>query len=430
MIALLRKRRAQRAEKPGAEEPGAEKPLDYEQSKRLARDADPEVRRRLARRTDVRPEVLYYLAEDDVTEVRREIAGNATTPRQADLLLAADRSVTVRHAVARKIAALAPALPREQREQVRRLTEQVIGTLARDQAVRVRRVVAEALKDLTDAPPEVIGRLARDAELVVAGPILEHSPVLLDADLIEIIAGGPIRGALAAIARRSSLAMDVADAVVGAAISAPAEAPAITALLANAGAQIREETLDRILGRAPHVAAWHAPLVERPMLPQRALRQLAGFVARSLLEMLQRRPDLDPDTAREVAAAVERRLAEDADGPALPDDGPDDAADGLPAGEDAVGAAIAHGDQRSVAAALARDAGLPVAQVERILRSQSAKGVTALAWKAGLPVRLAVQLQLRIAGISPRSTLNPREGVLYPLSEAEMTWQLEFFAGA
>src|SRR3546814_2510032 len=114
------------------------------------------------------------------------------------------------------MAAIAPGLSHEQREQVRRLTEDLIETLARDQAVRVRQVVAEALKDLTDASPEVIGRLARDAELVVAAPILEHSPVLLDTDLLDIIASGPIRGALAAIARRSNLAMEVSDAIVGA----------------------------------------------------------------------------------------------------------------------------------------------------------------------------------------------------------------------
>ena len=423
MISILRNRRASRAEKPGAEDA----PLDYDQSKRLARDADPEVRRRLASRTDIQPEVLYYLAEDDVAEVRREIAGNAATPRQADLLLATDRNTTVRHAVACKIAAIAPLLSQEQRAQVRRLTEEVLETLARDQAVRVRQVVAEALKDLTDAPPEVIGRLARDAELAVAGPILEHSPVLLDTDLLNIIAGGPIRGALAAIAQRSNLAIEVTDAIVGAAVNAPAEAPAIAALLANDSAQIREETLDRILDRAPAVDAWHAPLVRRPTLPQQALRRLAGFVASSLLDILQRRPDLDSDTAREVAAVVERRLAEDGHGadPA----GTADDAPVVPEGEEAIATAIARGDQRGVAQALARDAGLPLAQIERILRAQSAKGVTALAWKAGLPVRLAVQLQLRIAGISPRSTLNPREGVLYPLSDEEMNWQIEFFAG-
>jgi uncharacterized protein (DUF2336 family) len=407
-------------------------PLDYDQSKDLARHPDPAVRLRLARRTDLQPEVLYYLAEDQVADVRREIAGNAAAPRQADLLLAIDGNPTVRHAVACKIAAIAPGLSHEQREQVRRLTEDLIETLARDQAVRVRQVVAEALKDLTDASPEVIGRLARDAELAVAAPILEHSPVLLDTDLLDIIASGPIRGALAAIARRSNLAMEVSDAIVGAAVSRPAEAPAITALLANRSAQIREETLDRILDRAPDVGDWHAPLVRRPALPQRAMRRLAGFVAHALLEILQRRDDLDPATARAVAAVVERRLIDEAgageDGGAK-EDGAVPGSAATPAGEEAFAAAIARGDHRGVAEALARDAGLPKEQVERMLQSRSAKGVTALAWKAGLPVRLAVQLQLRVAGIAPRAALNPREGVLYPLSDQEMSWQIEFFAG-
>lgn len=406
-------------------------PLDYDDSKELARHADPAVRLELARRGDLQPEVLYYLAEDEAAEVRREIADNPAAPRQADLLLAADGNPTVRHAVACKIAAIAPSLSLEQREQVRRLTGEVIEALARDQAVRVRQVVAEALKDLTDASPEVIGRLARDAELTVAAPILEHSPVLHDTDLLDIIAGGPIRGALAAIARRSDLAMEVSDAIVDAAVNRPAEAPAITALLANHSAQIREETLDRILERAPDIDDWHAPLVHRPSLSQGAMRRLAGFVGRALLDILRRRDDLDPSTARAVAAVVERRLIDEAeadrDRTAQP--GQDDAAVAAPEGEDAIAAAIARGDHRGVAEALARDSGLPRPQVERMLQSHSAKGVIALAWKAGLPMRLAVQLQLRVASISPRAALNPREGVHYPLSEEEMSWQVEFFAG-
>ena len=44
-------------------------------------------------------------------------------------------------------------------------------------------------------------------------------------------------------------------------------------------------------------------------------------------------------------------------------------------------------------------------------------------------VRLAVQLQLRMDGIAPNQVLHPRTGTDYPLSEDEMTWQLEFFAG-
>ena len=397
--------------------PGA---IDYEESKRLARDADPEVRRRLARRHDVRPEILYFLAEDREPAVRREIAGNTAAPRQADLLLAADSNVEVRHALACKIAEIAPTLSREQRARVRRLTEQVLDRLARDQALRVRRVVAEALKDLTDAPSDVIQRLARDAELAVAGPILERSPLLFSEDLLDIIASGPIHGALTAIARRAGLPVEVTDAIVGAAVNAPEEASAITALLANDSAQIREETLDRIVDRAPAVESWHEPLVRRPALPPKAVRRLAEFVSRSLLDLLQRRPDLDPDTAREVAATVRRRLEEEEAAPST----------SAPASttDEPIEAGLGRGDYRAVAAALARDSGLDRTVVDRILSSRSPKSVVALAWKAGLSARLALQLQLRIAGIPARNALNPREGVFYPLTEEEMAWQIGFFS--
>lgn len=397
-------------------------PLDYATAKRLAADADPELRRQVAGRPDTAPEILYYLAEDAADEVRREIAGNVATPRQADLLLARDGSVAVRHAVACKMATRASGLQAERPEHLRRLDAQILDVLSRDQAVRVREVVAQALKDLTDAPPDVIGRLARDVELAVAGPILEHSPVLGSADLLDIIAQGPAQGGLAAIARRAGLPAEVADAVVGAAVDTPAEVPAVAALLANHSAQIREETLDRILDRAPAVEAWHPALVRRPALPQRAVRRLAGFVAASLLEMLQQRPDLDPETARAVAAAVRRRLEED-----QPDGGVPPAPAEKPAGDQDAAAAIARGDRQAAIAALARESDLDGTVVERILTSQSARGVVALAWKAGLPARLSLQLQQRIAGIPARNLLNPRGGVDYPLSEHEMRWQIDFF---
>ncbi|MDH3594957.1 MAG: hypothetical protein OEM93_08930, partial [Rhodospirillales bacterium] len=55
------------------------------------------------------------------------------------------------------------------------------------------------------------------------------------------------------------------------------------------------------------------------------------------------------------------------------------------------------------------------------------KGVTALAWKAGLAMRVATQLQLRMGGISPSDVLHARGGVDYPLTPDEMDWQLGFF---
>ncbi len=389
--------------------------MDYEKAKRLAADPDADIRRNLALSRGLAPEILFYLAEDSSAEVRRAVAENRETPRHADLLLTKDADVSVRERLAGKIGAMVPDLDPQEKERIREITNQVIEALARDQAVRVRQIVAEALKDVVNAPIAVIQKLARDIEIKVAGPVLEFSPLLSDEDLLEIIAAAPIKGALTAIAKRRELTGTVSDAVVVAVMQDPLESATVRKLLENGSAQIREDTLDRILDQAPKQPTWHEPLVERPKLPTKAMRRLAEFVGKSLLEILQKRPDLDEATARDVATAVQKRLSTEGAG------------DKVPVSEDAINAAIAAGKQEAIAAVLSRDADLPAATVSSILASKSAKAVTALAWRAKLSMRQALQLQLRIAHIPPTAALNPRGGTDYPLTPAEMEWQLGLF---
>lgn len=399
--------------------------MEYEEAKRLAAAGSDAQRRALAARNDIRPEILYFLAEDKSADVRRAIAGNEATPRQADLLLARDADQSVRELLAQKIARLAPQLSQEARAQIRDMTIDVLEALARDQAMKVRRIVAEALKDLTDAPAHIIQELARDLEIKVAGPVLQYSPILTDDDLMEIISSGPIRGALTAIAKRRRIGDRLADAIVAAAVEVPEETETITDLLNNGSAQIREETLDLILDKAPAIEEWQEPLVKRPLLPMNAVKRLAEFVSSSLFDLLTARPGLDKSTAKAVAKVVKKRLAaetrqrETADRSAPPP----------PGDEEAMSGAIAGAKREQVMAALGRDARLDAVIVKKILASMSAKAVTALAWKAKLTMRQALQLQLKIAGIPPHQVLNPRGGADYPLTEREMEWQLELFTG-
>jgi uncharacterized protein (DUF2336 family) len=381
--------------------------------------AAPEVATRLdlARRQDVRPEILYFLAEDQEPAVRQAIAGNTATPRQADLLLADDKDLQVRQVLAQKIVSLVPHLSVAGQDAARDLTLQVLGKLAVDQASRVRQVIAEAIKDTADVPADLVLKLACDVEIRVAAPVLERSPLLSDTDLLEIIGTGPIRGALEAIAKRRDLGADVSEAVVAASVDRPAEAAVITALLNNDSAQIREATLDRILDQAPQRPLWQRPLVTRPKMPLRALARLADFVSENLLDLLRERPDIDAETAQAIARKVQERLQS----------GGADADEDVPADAEALSAAIAAGRRRSVRAALARDGGVSSVIVDKILTSGSAKAITALAWRAGLAMRLALQVQLKIGAIPPPQVLNPRNGSDYPLSAAEMEWQLELF---
>ena len=406
--------------------------LSYDESKRLARDGDPAERERLAGREDVRPEVLYFMAEDDSAEVRGRIAANLSTPRQADLILARDRDEAVREKLARKIELLLPELDADQQAQAYKYLVEVIEILAQDQVIRVRQIVAETLQEVASAPSHVIRRLARDVAEVVACPVLEFSPLLSDQDLLEIIESGGDSGRLSAISRRQGVGEQVTDAIV-----ATQDEGAISALLDNDSAQIREEALDGLVAAAIEVSAWQEPLVRRPRLPASAVRKLAAFVASSLLDLLKARHDLDRETARLVAREVERRIedaaketAENGIETAAGETAEKRATRMFEAGElddQVLIRALNGGDRDLVRHGLALRADLPLSLIDHVLAAHSAKGVTALAWKAGCAMRFASQLQLRLGGIAPNHVLNPRGGTDYPLSDEAMAWQLDFF---
>ena len=407
-------------------------PPDYEEAKRVASDQSPKSRRSLAGRGDVQPEILYFLADDPDVDVRRAVAGNDATLVQAGLILAGDTDTDVHCHLAQRIGRLAPQLDDASRDRIGAAVNDVLAKLACDQVPRVRQLLAEELKHAATVSPDVIERLARDTDPSVAAPILEFSPLLDDELLLDIIAGTPEGVGLLAISRRNGLSEQLADAVV-----ATDDEQAICSLLSNQSAQIREETLDALVERAETVPSWHKPLVARPTLSGRAVRHLAEFVADALLRDLEHRSDIDPQTATALSRTVRSRLGE-AD--AADDDDDEDARETADERalklfkqdkltEELVAASIDRGERSFVIEALALMADLPGDVVSKTVSMASAKGMVAIAWKAGLTMRTAAQLQLRLARIPPGTVLQAKDGDAYPLTEDEMRWQLDFFAG-
>ena len=400
--------------------------ITYERAKELARDPDPKVRRDLAGRADLRPEVLYYLAEDAEPSVRRAIAANKATPGHANLLLARDADDEVRVDLARKIGRLLPELSPDQSSRVRELALQAIEVLAKDQLPRVRAILAEELKHAVNAPVAVIRALAEDVEAIVSAPILEYSPLLSDIDLLEIIHKGAVSERLAAIARRLGVTAPVSDAIVQ-----TLDTPAVATLLGNNSAQIREETLDAIVDHAPHVELWHEPLVQRAELSVRAMRRIAGFVAASLIQKLADRHDLDESTQRDLRDAVQRRLNQSTQDVGAPN--AIDRAKSLHAAgrldDQSLVEALDKGERDFAFHALSLASGLTPQIVGRVIQSRSAKAVTALVWRCGFSMRTAMRVQLKLALIPPQHMLNARNGVDYPLTQADLEQQLSIFVG-
>ena len=213
----------------------------YEREKHAARHGAATERVRLAARTDVPPELLYFLARDAEVAVRRAVAANPETPAQANALLARDADYGVRCALAQK--AVGKGLSDHQRRELWRMGFTLLETLAVDQVVRVRKILSQALAREPDAPRPVILTLARDAEPEVAGLVLEHSPVLTEGDLVGLVDGGAPAWAQAAIAGRAQVSAQLAEA-----IRAKAAPTAVERLARNTGVQESPE------GRAARLA--------------------------------------------------------------------------------------------------------------------------------------------------------------------------------
>ncbi|MDP6390029.1 MAG: DUF2336 domain-containing protein [Alphaproteobacteria bacterium] len=398
----------------------------YEEAKVIMAKGNVAARRDLAMHEDMEPEILYYLATDDSATVRREIADNDGTPLQADLILAEDPDEEVRIELAQKIGRLIPDISENQKDQLSKMTLEIIEILARDEIDRVRGIISDEIKRAKNVPQPLVRRLAEDVELIVSAPVLEYSPLLGDKDLLEIVAQGIEGGALSAIARRENLSGTVSDAVVE-----TKDVGAVAELLSNETAKIKKKTLEMVAVDAEDHTEWHAPLVNRDNLPIRTIRRIASFVSASLFETLIERNTVEPKAVDEMRTKVRKRI----DSGALQEDEFEITTDTraekmFNAGklnDKVMGKAIDGNDHVFVRKALALMADLPVETVAKMLGAGSGKAVTALSWKAGPKVRTSVRLQRVIARVKPQSIVRARDGSAYPMSQEDIEWQLEFF---
>ncbi len=397
--------------------------VDHEQ--KILKAGTERQKRQLAAREDARPEVLYYLAEDQSASVRRLIAGNPSTPIQADEILKNDVDDEVRAELARKIARLVPDLSTGEQTTLREKSIKLLEALAQDQLPKVRAMVADEIKNSGHVPKTLVDQLARDIEDIVCGPILEYSPLLNDDDLREIIAAGTSSKALEAIASRA----DVSEAV-SSDIAATLDVPAVAALLTNKNAQIREDTLDQIISQAESVEDLHKPVALRPQLSVRAMKRIAGFVASALVHAMMEQSDLSEEQADELLEKVRERLAAEKVG--------DDEAKQLAIkaqeyfdrgmlNDDFVVKQITDNRRELLMQCLAVLSDLSAETVREVILSKSGRAVTALCWKAGLTMRTAYEVQTKFALVPTAQLLHAKQGNKYPIKEDELEWHLSYF---
>ena len=157
----------------------------------------------------------------------------------------------------------------------RRAAEMAMIVLLDDPAPKVRLALAEALADNADAPRAVVLPLAED-QPEIAAHILLRSPVLTDADLVDLAARGSDATRML-IAHRATVSRPVS-----AALAEVGEAAELAALLENEGAAFSRRSLTRIADRLGHDGEIRALLLDRTDLPSDARHALVEKIGTAL----------------------------------------------------------------------------------------------------------------------------------------------------
>lgn len=395
----------------------------YEVEKNIALSDKVKDRLKMAKNPKTHQEILFYMAQSDgSSDVRRAVAQNKSTPVQASGVLSKDRNEDVRLALAARLTNLLPDLSHDKQSQLYKFAVEALGTLALDEVLKVRMALSSALKDCTDAPPQVAGQLARDIEREVSEPILRFCVAVSDEDLLDILKSHPASWAVQAIASRPMIAAPVSQAVID-----TDDIPAGVILMDNKGADISLETLKDIVEKAKQYPEWQKPVALKKNLSPDLARELAGFVDLSIRNVLLERTGFDSEVMEDVASIVQRRI--DFMGQGDDERVEDKVFRFYQSGklnDEMLSDALSMRDKDFVTVGLAMLLKIPPSEVSKIIAMGAAKPVVAICWKAGVSMRLALRIQQEMAKVPHKELIYPRGGTDYPLSEADFKWQLDF----
>lgn len=287
----------------------------------------------------------------------------------------------------------------------RELSDAVLRLLARDLAKEVRQALAEAVADSAGLPHDVATQLVRD-DIEIARPLLEHSPVLTDEDLVRIVRTNSLQYALA-VAGREQLSETVSDELVD-----TGQSQVVARLVENAGARLSRPALERVMQDFGAEAEIQDRLVRRPELPFELVERMVGLIGARLEKELVSNQQMPAVEARIVMSAVREKAAisftarEHGDAKLAQQLRDRLAEGGL--GEEELLALLRDGEVASFEIGLGLRARLEPARVRRLLYHPDRRHLAALCIAAGFS--MPHYLTLRLALETAESALATRSG--------------------
>src|SRR5665811_1441497 len=261
-------------------------------------------------------------------------------------------------------------------------TEGAMIMLLDDPSPLVRRALADVFATSQKAPPVVVHALAND-QPEIAMAMLSLSPLLQEADLIDLVA------------------------------TAQPAAQAALALLENSDADIASFSIDRVVERFGHLAAIREPVLARADLPMATRQALLSKLSQTLAGFVAGRQWLGPEHAEDAAReACEKATV------ALAADTPYEEVSHLvqhlrQSGQLTAGMilrALLSGNVVLFEEALAELSGVPIDRVTSYIHDRNISGLSALYRKAGLPDTAYPAFRAAIAAMREGALVGERGG--------------------
>lgn len=263
----------------------------------------------------------------------------------------------------------------------RAAAEGALLMLLDDTSPLVRQAMAQVFARAPSAPPAIVQALSVD-QACVALPVLEHSPLLIDADLVDIVATGDSE-LQCAVARRMTLPSSVC-----AAVAEVGSAAAALELIENPFAELAPFSWDRIVERHGHLAAIREAMLSLDGLPPTTRLALVAKLSETLTRFVVARNWLTPERAERLADEAMARSTVNIASRSRGDEMRDLVHHLREAGQLTVGLilrALLSGNLELFDQALVELSGLPHSRVAALVYDGAGASLNALLARAGLP---------------------------------------------
>ena len=148
------------------------------------------------------------------------------------------------------------------------LFDGIFTCLIEEIETKARAELSHRLAPVSNAPVEAVRRLAKDDDISVAGPVLEHSARLPDVDLVEI-AQTKGQAHLLAISGRTGIAEAVTDELVR-----RGDRQVVRSVAENRQARLSERSFSTLVSKAEKDGVLAEKVGTRPDIPPRLFREL------------------------------------------------------------------------------------------------------------------------------------------------------------